>query len=133
MELHLKIIGIFFILLALVHYFFPKYFNWKQELSALSIINRQMMYIHSFFIAFGIFLMGMLCLISSHELISTSLGKKISLGLAIFWTTRLLIQFFGYSSKTWKGKPFETFIHIVFTVLWVYVSAVFILVYMARK
>lgn len=129
MELHLKIVGILFILLALAHYFFPKYFNWKQELSSLSIINRQMMYIHSFFIAFGIFLMGILCLVSSHELVSTDLGKRISLGLAIFWTARLFIQFFGYSSKTWKGKPFETFIHIVFTLLWIYVSVVFILVY----
>jgi hypothetical protein len=130
MELHLKIVGILFILLALIHYFFPKYFNWKQELTSLSIINRQMMYIHSFFIAFGIFLMGLLCLVSSHELISTALGKQVSLGLAIFWTARLFIQFFGYSSKTWKGKPFETFIHIAFTIVWIYVSSVFILAYL---
>ncbi len=88
------------------------------------------MYIHSFFIAFGIFLMGLLCLVSSHELISTALGKQVSLGLAIFWTARLFIQFFGYSSKTWKGKPFETFIHIAFTIVWIYVSSVFILAYL---
>jgi hypothetical protein len=129
MELHLKIVGILLILLALIHYFFPKYFNWKKELSSLSIINRQLMYVHSFFIAFIVFLMGLLCLTSSHDLVSTDFGKRISLGLGIFWTVRLCIQFVGYSSKTWKGKSFETFIHIVFTILWIYVSAVFILAY----
>ena len=131
MELHLKIIGTLLIILALMHYFFPRYFNWKQELSSMSVINRQLMYVHSFFIAFVIFLMGVLCVTSANELVSTNFGKRISLGLAIFWIVRLCVQFFGYSSKTWKGKSFETGIHIVFSIFWTYVSAVFILAYLA--
>ena len=131
MEIHLKIIGILLMLLALLHFTFPRYFNWKQELTSLSIINRQLMYIHSFFIAFVIFLMGLLCLTSSNELVSTELGKRIALGLAIFWIVRLCIQLFGYSSKTWRGKSFETSVHILFSLFWIYVSAAFILTYLA--
>ena len=131
MELQLKIIGALLIILALIHFFFPKYFKWGQELSSLSIINRQLMYVHSFFIAFVIFLMGVLCLTSANELLTTSLGKRISLGLAIFWIVRLCVQLFVYSQKTWKGKSFETAIHIVFSIFWIYVSAVFILAYLA--
>ena len=131
MELHLKIIGTLLIILALMHYFFPRYFNWKQELSSMSVINRQLMYVHSFFIAFMIFLMGVLCVTSANELVSTNFGKRISLGLAIFWIVRLCVQFFGYSSKTWKGKSFETGIHIAFLIFWVYVSTVFMLAYLA--
>ncbi len=130
MELHVKIIGTLLIILALLHFFFPKYFNWKQELSSLSIMNRQMMYVHSLFIAFVIFLMGLLCLTSSNELLSTTLGKRISLGLGIFWTVRLCVQFFGYSSKVWKGKSFETIVHVLFSLFWTYLSAVFILIYL---
>ncbi len=130
MELHVKIIGTLLIILALLHFFFPKYFNWKQELSSLSIMNRQMMYVHSLFIAFVIFLMGLLCLTSSNELLSTTLGKRISLGLGIFWTVRLCVQFFGYSSKVWKGKSFETTVHVLFSLFWTYLSAVFILIYL---
>jgi hypothetical protein len=85
MELQIKIIGGLFILLAFLHVFFPKYFKWKQELDSLSLINRQMMYIHMFFIAFGVFLLGLLCLISSDALLDTAFGKRISLGLGIFW------------------------------------------------
>ena|SRR5687768_16858810 len=131
MELHLKITGTLLVILAVIHFFFPKYFNWKQELSSLSIINRQMMYVHSFFIAFVIFLMGFLCLTSSNELLTTTLGKQISLCLGIFWVLRLCVQFFGYSSKVWKGKLFETTVHILFGIFWTYVSAVFILAYLA--
>ena len=44
-------------------------------------------------------LMGLLCLTSAAELIETNLGKKISLKLGVFWTVRLFIQFFGYSTN----------------------------------
>lgn len=130
MEIHYKIIGILLIALAFVHIVFPKYFNWKQELKSLSLINRQMMTVHTFFIAFTVFLMGLLCLTSSSELIQTNLGKKISLGLGTFWTVRLFIQFFGYSSDLWKGKTFETITHIVFALFWTYLSSIFFMAFL---
>jgi hypothetical protein len=125
MLIHLKIIGILLITLALLHFIFPKYFNWDKELSTLSLINRQLMWVHTFFIALSILLMGLLCLTSAGELIETNLGKKIAAGLGIFWGIRLYVQFFGYSSKLWKGKTFETIVHVLFTFLWTYLSFIF--------
>jgi len=125
MEIHLKITGSLFILLALMHPIFPYYFKWKTELAALSLINRQMMYVHTFFLALIILLMGLLCLVSSHDLIYTELGKTICIGFGVFWSIRFLFQFFVYSSKLWKGKTFETLIHIVFSFAWLYFSYVF--------
>ena len=129
MEIHFKIIGVLLIALAFVHIVFPKYFNWDKELKSLSLINRQMMTVHTFFIALTVLLMGLLCLTSSAELIETNLGKKISLGLGVFWTVRLFIQFFGYSTDLWKGKKFETFMHIIFSLLWTYLSIIFLTTY----
>jgi len=130
MELHLKIIGWLLIALALIHVIFPRYFNWKQELSSLSLINKQIMQVHSFFIAVTVFLMGLLCITCSKELVGTVLGKRISLGLGIFWTIRLAVQFFGYSPKVWRGKAFETTVHIVFSILWVYLCVIFISIFL---
>jgi hypothetical protein len=130
MQIHLKIIGILLMALALIHIFFPKYFNWDKELKSLSLINRQMMTVHTFFIAFTVFLMGLLCLTSATELIETNLGKKISLGLGFFWTVRLFIQFFGYSTELWKGKTFETTMHIIFSILWTYLSFIFLTIWL---
>jgi hypothetical protein len=129
MELHLKIIGIILIVLAVIHIGFPRYFKWEQELRPLSTMNRQMMYVHSFFIALIVLLMGILCLTSANELIETTLGKRICLGLGIFWITRFFIQFFGYSATVWKGKVFETAIHILFSIFWIYLSIIFSLIY----
>jgi hypothetical protein len=125
MNLHLKIIGMLLVALASLHIVFPKYFNWDKELKSLSLINQQMMTVHTFFVAFTVFLMGLLCLTCSNELIETSLGKKVSLGFGVFWMVRLLIQFVGYSSELWKGKTFETAMHIIFSLFWTYLSVVF--------
>lgn len=129
MQIHLIIVGIIFIFLAFIHIVFPKYFEWEKEFKSISLANRQIMKIHTVFIALTVFLMGLLCLTSANDLMETSLGKKIILGLAIFWTTRLVFQFFGYSSKLCKGKIFETSVHIIFSFLWIYISSVFWIIY----
>ncbi|SDJ98604.1 hypothetical protein SAMN05421823_101587 [Catalinimonas alkaloidigena] len=129
MELHLNIIGVLLVALATLHLIFPRYFDWKKDLHSLQLINRQMMYVHTFFVAFVVLLMGLLCMTSAHELVHTPLGRRIALGLGTFWSARLLIQFFGYSSKLWRGKPLETGIHLVFIGLWSYLSIVFYIVY----
>jgi len=125
MYIQLIITGVLLIALALVHLVFPSYFNWKKELPLLSLVNRQLMTIHTFFIALMVLLMGVLCLVATNDMINTRLGKVIATGLAIFWTIRLVIQFFGYSSKLWKGKTFETVVHVFFVFLWTYLSFIF--------
>lgn len=129
MELHYKIIGILLIALSFVHLVFPRYFNWTKELSSLSLANRQIMYIHTFFIALVVFLIGLLCLTSANELVTSSFGKKVAFGIGIFWLIRLFVQFFGYSPRLWKGKAFETTVHIVFSIFWTYLSVVFLASY----
>ena len=108
MALHLIITGYLLIFLAFIHGAFPKRFNWEKEFSSVSLINKQMMYVHTAFIALVVLLMGLLCVSSSKDLIETVLGRRICIGLTIFWATRLIIQFIGYSSELWKGKKFET-------------------------
>jgi len=129
MEIHLKVIGGILVALALVHVIFPRYFNWGEELKKLSLINRQMMEVHTFFLALMVFMMGLLCLVATSDLIHTNLGKIISLGFGVFWAIRLVVQFFWYSSRLWKGKIFETVVHVLFTMLWVYLSVVFLMNY----
>ncbi len=87
------------------------------------------MYVHTFFIGLIILLMGLLCLTSPKEIMDTTLGNKIALGLSIFWGSRLITQFFWYSSKLWKGDKLRTLIHIIFSLFWAYLSTVFFIVF----
>lgn len=125
---YFTIAGWLLMALSLLHFSFPRYLNWRQELSTLSLINRQVMYVHSFFIALVVFLIGILCVLCTEDLINTRLGKQLCLGIGVFWAVRLLVQFFGYSSGTWKGKSFETIVHILLAVFWLYLTIIFLTV-----
>jgi len=126
MELIIRIAGALMVCLALMHIIFPRYFKWDIELQQLSLVNRQIMQVHTFFVALVVFLMGVLCMTSTQDLIETNLGKVVSLGFGVFWFARLVIQFVGYSSELWRGKMFETLVHIAFSFLWIFFSGVFI-------
>jgi magnesium-transporting ATPase (P-type) len=133
MENQLIIIGALLIVLALVHIFFPRYFHWKEDLKSMSLINRQVMQVHTFFIAFIVLLIGLLCIIHAQSMLSTKIGRDIALGLAVFWGVRFLFQQFVYSKKLWRGKVFETIVHIVFSFLWIYFTLVFSFVFLGKS
>jgi hypothetical protein len=121
MEIHFKITGIILVLLSLIHIGFPKRFKWKEELAGLSLINRQMMQVHTFFIAIVVALDGFLFLFMAEELCTLSpLAKALLIGNFIFWFARCLFQHLVYSPLLWKGKKFETSVHIFFSLFWVY-------------
>lgn len=132
MEIHLKIVGSFLIALSLMHIIIPRYFKWEQELASLSLITKQILYVHTFFIAFIVILMGLLCLCYSHELVYNPFGRIISLGLFGFWLTRLTFQFFVYSPALWRGKRFETAMHVMFSLIWTYFTGVFLFSYLVQ-
>ena len=133
MELHVQIVGSLLISLSLMHIVIPRYLKWEQELASLSIITKQILYVHTFFIAFVVLLMGLLCLSYSRALVHDPFGRVISLGFFGFWLTRLVFQFFVYSPKVWRGKTFETAMHVVFSFLWLYFSGVFLLVFLRSE
>ncbi len=130
MKPQVEFIGLSFMLLSLVHLVFPRYFKWADELPKLSLVNKQLMEVHTFFIALMVMLNGLLCFFYAEELISSYLGKAICLGLAVFWSVRAVFQFFVYSPKLWKGKTFETIVHIIFSIYWLYVSSIFWILYL---
>lgn len=128
MTIALQLSGAILALLGLAHTAFPRYFRWREETKQLSLLTRQVLYVHTGLIGLTVFLIGILNMTCAHDLTNTTLGKRISLGLALFWGIRLIVQFFGYSPKLWRGKRFETIIHILFSVFWAWLTTLFLLV-----
>ena len=122
----LRIAGTILLLLALAHLRFPKQFHWATELPRLSIINRQMFLVHTFFIAMIVTMMGLLSLAFPETLIERSSLARLTLaGLTIFWGTRLVFQWFVYDRALWRGQKFNTAIHFLFTTFWTYLTSVY--------
>ena len=125
-SLHLKIVGLSLMLLALFHVVLPKRFDWQKELALLSLFNRQVMYVHTFFIALVVLMFGALTFFFTAELLAkNSLAQVILAGFAGFWAIRLFVQLFVYDAALWRGKRFETIAHILFTIYWVYCTAIY--------
>ncbi len=126
LAVHLKLAGASMIALALLHFAFPRRFEWKKELASLSLLNRQIFVVHCFFIALTVGLMGVLALVFTDALLAPSrLAQIVTAGLAIFWTIRLAVQWLIYSPELWRGHRFNTAMHILFTAVWIYYAAVF--------
>jgi hypothetical protein len=124
--LHLRIVGLAMAGLAVLNLFIPRRFRWREELARLSLLNRQIFQAHAIFLVLTLGLFSALLLTSSDALLEpTPLGRAILIGLTIFWALRMLMQWVFYSPAIWRGHRFNTVVHYAFSVLWVYVCAVF--------
>lgn len=126
LNLHLKIVGVMLLALAAAHLYFPKRFGWRGELEKVSLLTRQIFYVHCFFICLVLVMFGLLSLFYTETLIQRGpLARIVLTGLTAFWAARLLIQLFIYDSKLWRGNPFNRMMHILFTLMWSYYVAVY--------
>lgn len=125
-QLHLRIAGILLILLVFFHLFLPRRFHWKEELAHLSLLNRQIFMVHTFFICLVLLLMGLLSAFGGHLLLQPlPLARLVAGGCAAFWGIRLIFQWLIYSPELWRGQPFNTVMHGLFTALWIYLTWVY--------
>jgi hypothetical protein len=123
---NLRAAGVLLAVLVVVNLFVPSRFGWRADLSRISLLNRQIFQAHSVFLILTLGLSSALLLTSADALVEPSrLARAILLGLTIFWAVRMLMQWFFYSPDIWRGNRFFTAMHVVFSVAWVYMTAVF--------
>lgn len=130
---HLQVAGVLLILLALAQPGFGWYFDWRRETAKLSTFTRQVFQVHGFFIAVVLAMMGGLSLVYAHDLLEpTPIARAVLAAFAVFWILRALAQWFWYDSSVWRGSTFRTAMHVVFSVLWLYLSGVYAFAWFAR-
>lgn len=123
---HVRLAGVLLLALAALHPFLPARLRWKEELARLSLLNRQIFLVHVFFIGLVLALMGSLCAFAPGLLVARGpLARLLAGGCAVFWLARLAAQWLVYDRSLWRGQPFNTLVHWVFTGLWIYLTAVF--------
>jgi hypothetical protein len=125
-EVHLRIVGVLLLALVALNFYVPRRFNWREELATLSLLNRQIFQVHAAFICVILTMFATLALLYTRELLQpTPLARAVLALLAIFWFLRLLTQWLVYDRRLWRGKRFETIVHVVFTGVWAYFAATF--------
>jgi hypothetical protein len=123
---HLHVVGALLLLLGGSHVFFNRYFGWKQELESVSLLTRRIFFVHTFFIGLGVALAGAGSLFYADDLLRPdALSRAVLAAMTTFWLCRLLAQFLAYDSAIWRGNRFRTSMHVVFAMLWCYVTATY--------
>jgi hypothetical protein len=123
---HLQIVGVLLLTLGSGHFFFGRYFGWNEELASLSLLTRQVFFVHSFFIALILALLGICSVFYADTLLTpNALSPVLLAGIVVFWVSRLLVQLFVYDSRIWRGRRFYTAMHIVFSLMWTYFVATY--------
>jgi hypothetical protein len=124
--IHLHAGGLAMASLVVVNLFVPSRFHWREEMSRLSLVNRQIFQVHTVFLVLILALFSALLLTCASALLEpTRLSRAVLIGLTIFWALRMVMQWCFYSSALWRGHRFNTFVHCVFSVLWIYLTSVF--------
>jgi hypothetical protein len=123
---HLRVVGVVMASLVVVNLVVPRRFHWREEMSRLSLLNRQIFQAHNVFLILTLALFSALLLTSGAALLEpTRLSRAVLGGLTVFWGLRMLMQWYFYSPLIWRGHRFNTVMHYVFSVVWVYVTTVF--------
>ena len=70
--MHVRLVGLLLLCLAGLNLLLPKHFRWKTELETLSLLTRQVFYVHYLFIILVLVLMGVLSLVFTEALFEPS-------------------------------------------------------------
>jgi hypothetical protein len=123
---HLHIVGVLMAVLVVVNLTVPRVLHWREDIVRLSLVNRQIFQVHAAFIILVLALFSALLLICGDTLLEPSrLSRAVLVGLTIFWTLRMLVQWCFYSPAVWRGDRFKTAMHYVFSLAWVYITTTF--------
>jgi len=119
---HVQTVGILLLMLGMAHVFFARYFGWEKELASVSLLTRRIFFVHTFFMALLLILLGVCSLFYTDALLEpTPLSRVALTGLVAFWLCRLLVQLFVYDSAIWRSRRFYTVMHAAFSLMWIYV------------
>jgi hypothetical protein len=102
----------------------PYRLRWKEDLKQLMPLNRKLFWVQSAFTVITIVAFGTLTLVLHSELLH---GGRAALGLtafiSIYWTARILVDAFYFSSSDWPhGRQFAIG-HVLLTALFCFLAA----------
>jgi hypothetical protein len=127
LPLNLTIAGMLLLGLGILHIALPGVLQWNRELAGASPLNREVSYVHCFFIGLACLLWGLLPLTAGRSLLQPSpVARLVLIGAVVFWASRLAIQLLVFNRHA-RESPSWCALSIVGTGLWLYLTAVWTL------
>jgi hypothetical protein len=126
LRLNLEIVGGVLITLGTSHLALPRILGWQHGLATLGRLDREVSYVHSYFIGLACVLWGLFPLLAGHELlVRGSITSLVLVGATIFWVSRLIVQLIVFNHHASDSAAW--FIaSIGGTLLWLWIASTWI-------
>jgi hypothetical protein len=124
--LDLEIVGGVLVALGASHLVLPRVLDWRHGFATLRSLDREVSYVHSYFIGLACVLWGLFPLVSGRVLLERgSVTSLVLVGAVIFWVARLFVQLVvfnhhGSDSIAWL------FASVAGTLLWLWIASAWI-------
>ncbi|HUA28931.1 MAG TPA: hypothetical protein VMC03_08590 [Streptosporangiaceae bacterium] len=133
LTLNLTAAGTVLVGLGVLHLALPAVLGWRRELAGSSALNREVSYVHCFFIGLACVLWGLLPLTAGRLLLQPGPVTRIVLiGAVTFWASRLVIQLVVFNRHARKSAAWLA-LCTAGTVLWFYLTAVWTWTLLAQR
>jgi hypothetical protein len=120
---YLQVAGLVQLLIAATNFVLPGKLRYRENLSRVDPIIRQVFVTHSAYIVFVLLAFAALCFLFPGELAgASSLGRFLSGWMALFWMPRLIVQWTYYDADVRRANPWGNW---GFTAAIVYLIVVF--------
>ncbi|MCP4580968.1 MAG: hypothetical protein GY839_05080 [candidate division Zixibacteria bacterium] len=104
--------GLYNLAFLIFHDFFWKIFNWKEDLAKLMPINRAIMQVLNLMLIFCLLIFAYISFFHVQGLLTTDLGKTMTIFIAMFWGIRAILQMV-YFSRT------KLVSYVFFVIFWI--------------
>jgi len=123
---HLTLAGVILLGLGATHVMLPRTLQWNRELVGISSLNREVSYVHCYFIGLACILWGLLPLTAGPALLDPNpVTRLVLVGAVAFWGSRLIIQLAVFNRHARDSKPW-LLVSLAGTGLWLYLTAVWV-------
>lgn len=130
---HLTITGIVLLVLGVVHVALPRALHWGDELAGTSLLNREVSYVHCYFIGLACLLWGLLPLTAGPALLEPSaVTRLVLIGAVAFWGSRFAIQLVVFNRHA-RDSVRWCALSSAGTLLWLYLTAVWVAALIAQR
>lgn len=124
LTLNLTVTGVLLVGLGVLHIALPAALGWNRELAGASPLNREVSYVHCFFIGLACVLWGLLPLTAASQLLQPGpITRLVLIGAVVFWASRLIIQLVVFNRHARRSAAWLA-LSTAGTVLWLYLTAV---------
>lgn len=124
LTLNLTVTGVLLVGLGALHIALPAVLGWHRELAGASPLNREVSYVHCYFIGLACVLWGLLPLTADSLLLQPSkITRLVLIGAVVFWASRLIIQLAVFNRHARQSVAWLA-LSTVGTMLWLYLTTV---------